>query len=71
MDLGKVDKELLKSSIKDILKENPDLLKEVIKELLVETEGLTTPSKTERLKMLEEKISKDFDLFNDTYNALA
>lgn len=71
MDLGKIDRNILKSVIKEIMMEDSSLFKEVIKEILAENQLTTLEEQVERRKRLEKMISEDFDKYDDTFNALA
>lgn len=71
MDLGKIDKSVLKTLIKEILKEDIAIFKDVIKEILVENQVITSKDQENRRKRLELMIDQDFDKYNDVFKALA
>lgn len=71
MDFGKVDKVVLKSIIREILKEDVNLFKDIIKEILVENQVISDENQATRRAKLEKMISDDFDKYDDTFKALA
>ena len=71
MDLGKIDKTVLKSLLKEILKEDITLFKDIIKEILTENQVIISKEQESRRKRLEQLINQDFDKYDDVFKALA
>jgi len=71
MNLGKIDKAILKSIIKEILTEDVSLFKEVIKEILEENQVISTKEQSGKRNRLEQLIDKDFDKYDEVFKALA
>ncbi len=69
MNIQNVDRDLLKSVLIEILKEQPQLLKSVIQEIIKEK----TSQKEEELSEEEiiKLIDKDFEKYDDVFRALA
>jgi len=71
MDLKNIDKRLLKSIIKEIIKEDISIFKETIKEILVENKVIVSEAQAERRKRLEKLIDDDFKQYDEVFKALA
>ena len=61
MNLGKIDKAMLRSIIKEILTEDVSLFKDIIKEILVENQVISTKEQGEKRKRLEQLIEKSME----------
>ena len=71
MNLGKIDKAILKSIIKEILTEDVSLFKDIIKEILEENQVISTKEQSEKRSRLEQLIDKDFNKYDEEFKALA
>ncbi len=71
MDLEKIDKSILKSVIKEIIKEDSGLLKDVIKELLIENKVIINDEQNNRREKVEKLIESNFDKYDDVFKTLA
>jgi len=71
MDLGKLDRSILKSVLKEILKEDLSLFKEVLKEILAENQVISSENQADRRAKIESIINDDFTKFEDVFKALA
>lgn len=71
MNIEKVDKEVLKSVITEILIENPNYFKEILTEILSENSIIESNINNERSSRLKEMIQKDFDKYGDVFKSLA
>ena len=66
-----IDRNQLKSVIKEILAEEPSLFKSVIQEILVDHQVIGPDAQAERRAKLERMIDKDFDQYDDVFKSLA
>ncbi|MEM6767878.1 MAG: hypothetical protein AAF655_23290 [Bacteroidota bacterium] len=71
MDSNNIDKEVLKSALKEILQEKPELIKEAIREMLASNEGKSSETDVERRKRLEKLLETDFEKYEEVFNALS
>lgn len=71
MNIEKVDKEVLKSVITEVLIENPKYFKEILSEILSENSIIEWNAKNERSSRLKEMIKEDFDKYEDVFKSLA
>ena len=67
MDVRKIDKEVLKSIIREIIKEDRGLFKEVFKEVLIENQVIVTKEQTK----IEQLIDTNFDKYDEVFKVLA
>jgi hypothetical protein len=65
------NREMLKSVVLEVLKEEPALLKSVVKEILEENKIVISTEQANRRKRIEALIREDFDEIGDVYKALA
>ncbi|TXB60562.1 hypothetical protein [Phaeodactylibacter luteus] len=71
MNIGKVDKEVLKSVITEVLIENPNYFKEILTEILSENSIIDSNVRNKRSNRLEEMIQEDFDKYGEVFKSLA
>jgi len=71
MNIEKVDKEVLKSVITEVLIENPNYFKEILTEILSENNIIESNTKNERSSRLKEMIQEDFDKYGEVFKSLA
>ncbi|MCR9103339.1 MAG: hypothetical protein NXI25_25550 [bacterium] len=71
MNIEKVDKEVLKSVITEVLIENPNYFKEILTEILSENSIIDSNVKNERSSRLKEMIQEDFDKYGAVFKSLA
>ena len=71
MNIGKVDKEVLKSVITEVLIENPNYFKEILTEILSENSIIDSNVRNERSNRLKEMIQEDFDKYGEVFKSLA
>ncbi len=71
MDLAKIDKQILKPIILEILAENPSLLKGIINEILIENKIIVSKEQETRRKKLQQLIEEDFARYDEVFKALA
>lgn len=71
MNLEKVDRAVLKSIIKEALREDTTLFKDIIKEIIIENQVVVSKGQEERRKKLEKMIQEDFEKYDDVFKALA
>ncbi|KGE84836.1 hypothetical protein [Phaeodactylibacter xiamenensis] len=71
MNIGKVDKEVLKSVITEVLIENPNYFKEILTEILSENSIIDSNVRNERSNRLKEMIEEDFDKYGEVFKSLA
>jgi Tfp pilus assembly pilus retraction ATPase PilT len=71
MNIEKVDKEVLKSVITEVLIENPNYFKEILTEILSEHSIIDSNVKNERSSRLKEMIQEDFDKYGAVFKSLA
>ena len=71
MNIEKVDKEVLKSVITEVLIENPNYFKEILTEILSENSIIESNVKNERSFRLKEMIQEDFDKYGEVFKSLA
>lgn len=65
------ERELLKSVVLEVLRQEPSLLKAVVKEVLIENNIVVSTEQDARRKEIEEFIQADFEEIGDVYKALA
>ncbi|MCF8246963.1 MAG: hypothetical protein K9J37_18570 [Saprospiraceae bacterium] len=65
------DREMLKSVVLEVLRQEPALLKSVVREVLVENNIVVSTEQAARRKEIEAMILEDFDEIGDVYKALA
>lgn len=71
MDVQNIDKSVLKSIIREILKEDMSLFKDIIKEVLMENQVIVSKEQKERRGKLEKLIDDDFEKYDEVFKALA
>jgi Tfp pilus assembly pilus retraction ATPase PilT len=71
MNIEKLDKEVLKSVITEVLIENPNYFKEILTEILSENRIIDSNVKNERSNRLKEMIQEDFDKYGEVFKSLA
>ncbi|KGE84847.1 hypothetical protein [Phaeodactylibacter xiamenensis] len=71
MNIEKVDKEVLKSVITEVLIENPNYFKEILTEILSENSIIDSNVRNERSNRLKEMIQEDFDKYGEVFKSLA
>jgi hypothetical protein len=71
VDLNNLDKDTLKSLIKDVLKEEPQLLKSLISQVLMENDLLPLPDSEPRTKRFNMNLDDDLEGFGDIFKAIA
>ncbi|MEQ8706157.1 MAG: hypothetical protein RIC19_19655 [Phaeodactylibacter sp.] len=71
MNIEKVDKEVLKSVITEVLIENPNYFKEILTEILSENSIIDPKVKNNRSSRLKEMIQEDFDKYGEVFKSLA
>jgi Tfp pilus assembly pilus retraction ATPase PilT len=71
MNIEKVDKEVLKSVITEVLIENPNYFKEILTEILSENSIIDPNVRKERSSRLKEMIQEDFDKYGAVFKSLA
>ena len=71
MNIEKVDKEVLKSVITEVLIENPNYFKEILTEILSENRIIDSNVKNERSNRLKEMIQEGFDKYGEVFKSLA
>jgi len=71
MDVSNLDRNQLKSIIREILKEDIGLFKDIIKEILIDNQVITTDEQQQRRARLEKLIDEDFDKYDDVFKSLA
>ena len=71
MNIEKVDKEVLKSVITEVLIENPNYFKEILTEILSENSIIDSNVRNERSNRLKEMIEEDFDKYGEVFKSLA
>jgi len=71
MNIEKVDKEVLKSVITEVLIENPNYFKEILTEILSENSIIDSNVRNERSSRLKEMIQEDFDKYGEVFKSLA
>lgn len=69
MDLSIIDKEYLKSAIRDVLREEPGLLKSVLLEIIKEEESKLANSN--RKTLIQGLIKDDFERYEKVFKAVA
>ncbi len=69
MSTLKVDKDVLKSVVKEVLVENPLILKNVLIEVFSEINRYE--NEDTRLNKIKEMIEEDFNQYDDVFKALA
>jgi hypothetical protein len=65
------DREMLKSVVLEVLREEPMLLKAVVTEVLKENNIVVSLEQAVRRKEIEALILEDFEEIGDVYKALA
>ncbi len=65
------ERDLLKSVVLEVLRQEPALLKAVVQEILIENNIIVSTDQAARRKEIEAMILEDFDEIGDVYNALA
>jgi hypothetical protein len=65
------DREMLKSIVLEVLKDEPALLKAIVKEILIENNVVVSTDQAARRKEIEAFIQADFEEIGDVYKALA
>ena len=68
---NQVDKNILKSVVKEILSEDTQFFKSIIKEILTENKIITSDEQQSRRAKLEAMIQEDFDRFESVFQKLA
>lgn len=71
MDTNKIDKQLLKTIIKEVIKEDIGLFKETLKEILRENQIIGPNAQKDRRQKLEKMIDEDFEQYDEVFKALA
>jgi Tfp pilus assembly pilus retraction ATPase PilT len=71
MNIEKVDKEVLKSVITEVLIENPNYFKEILTEILSENRIIDSNVKNEGSNRLKEMIQEDFDKYGEVFKSLS
>lgn len=71
MNIEKVDKEVLKSAITEVLIENPNCFKKILAEILSEKSIIESNARNERSSRLKGMIQEDFDKYGDVFKSLA
>jgi Tfp pilus assembly pilus retraction ATPase PilT len=71
MNIEKVDKEILKSVITEVLIENPNYFKEILTEILSENSIIKSNVNNNRSSRLKEMIQEDFDKYGEVFKSLA
>lgn len=71
MNIEKVDKEVLKSVITEVLIENPNYFKEILAEILSENSIIESNVNNDRSSRLKEMIQEDFDKYGKVFKSLA
>jgi hypothetical protein len=65
------NRELVKSVILEVLRQDPTLLKSVVKEVLMENNIVVSAEQAENRKEIEKMILEDFEEIGDVYKSLA
>ena len=65
------ERDLLKSVVLEVLREEPALLKAVVREVLIENNIVVSTEQDARRKEIEALILEDFNEIGDVYKALA
>lgn len=65
------ERDLLKSVVLEVLRQEPALLKAVVQEVLIENNIIVSTDQAARRKEIEAMILEDFDEIGDVYKALA
>lgn len=68
---NQVDRNVLKSVVREILLEDTQLFKSIIKEILTENEIISADEQQSRRAKLESMIQEDFDRFDKVFQKLA
>jgi hypothetical protein len=71
VDLTNLDKDTLKSLIKEVLKEEPQLLKSLISQVLIENDLIPLPDSEPRTKRFNMNLDDDLEGFGDIFKAIA
>ena len=71
MDIQNIDKSVLKTIIREIIKEDISLFKDTIKEILLENQIIVSTEQKERREKLEKLIDDDFKKYDEVFKALA
>jgi hypothetical protein len=71
VDLTNLDKDTLKSLIKEVLKEEPQLLKSLISQVLIEHDLIPLPDSEPRTKRFNMNLDDDLEGFGDIFKAIA
>ncbi len=71
MNIEKVDKEVLKSVITEVLIENPNYFKEILTEILSGNSIIDPNVKNDGSSRLKEMIQEDFDKYGEVFKSLA
>lgn len=66
-----IDKDQLKSVIKEVLAEDPALFKSVIKEILMDHQIIVSEDQRARRARVEKMIDEDFDQYDEVFKSLA
>jgi hypothetical protein len=70
MDLLKIDKEIIKDAIYEMVESNPQIFKEAIDKVLdKKQQNITTPD--EEMKEVDRIIDKHFEKYDAVFRALA
>jgi hypothetical protein len=71
VDPTNLDKNTIKSLIKEVLKEEPELLKSLISQVLMENDLLPLPDTEPRTKRFNMNLDDDLEGFSDIFKAIA
>jgi hypothetical protein len=71
VDPTNLDKDTLKSLIKEVLKEEPQLLKSLISQVLIENDLLPLPDSEPRTKRFNMNLDDDLEGLGDIFKAIA
>ncbi len=65
------DREMLKSLVLEVLKEEPTILKAIVKEVLEENHIIVSTEQGARRKYIEALVREDFEKYATVFKALA
>lgn len=65
------DRDLLKSIVLEVLREEPAMLKALVREVLIENNIVVSTEQAENRKEIEKLILEDFEEIGEVYKALA
>lgn len=66
-----INRDQLKSVIKEILTEDPTLFKSVVREILADHQIIVSEEQRDRRAKLEKMIDEDFDQYDEVFKSLA